>query len=260
MGDTERLCAQEPHRALLGIRILWLNFMPLENTPSGRCICVACALQRRMKPWLAVIILLAVPPHTCAIPSPHDFSPSWVVNRTVSWWSSVGIILFKLWLRLAQKETFISLWLRPVAYQVNTSQIPCFGVNTPVQDYLALVSVLGWHKVLWVGLLSPTFHGNNTSYFWYRFYWASLRKETINASDYASLGLSPVAKQPWMNAQVLMLKATALFTKIQCFPNVCAGLSGVLPVSQLQLSAKSDNRWERSNGMKFFKKKSDYSN
>lgn len=57
---------------------------------------------------------------------------------------------------LGPKKLFISLWLQPVASQVNTSQIPYSGVNTPVQDYLALPSTLGWHRVLGVGLPSPT--------------------------------------------------------------------------------------------------------
>lgn len=194
---------------------------------------------------------IAVPPHTCTIPSPHDFSPSRLIDRTVPMVIVHRHYFVQVVAQIGSEGNFISLGLRPVAYQVNTSQIPCFGVNTPVQDYLALLLAPSPLSRAFVAHL----HGNDTSYFWYRFYWAALWKETINASDCASLGLSPVGKKPWMDAQVLMLKATALFTKIQCFPNVCAGLGRVLPVRQLQLSAKSDNRWERSHGMTFFFKK-----
>lgn len=76
-------------------------------------------------------------------------------------------------------------------------------------------------------------HGNDTGYFWYGFDWAPFGKETVNASDGASTGSSPVVKQLRGDAQVLMLKAAVLFAKIQCFLNVCVGLSSVLPVSQL---------------------------
>lgn len=68
---------------------------------------------------------------------------------------------------------------------------------------------------------------------------------------------------PWLEScswaaledvQVLVLRAAALFPKIQCFANAYTVLNDVLPVGQLQLSAKSDNWWEGRNEIKVWER------